>query len=716
MSFINNVWYGKTLTSLVCQLPLMPFSWIFGFVAATRRSMYSHGLLNTVGPVVPVVIVGGITAGGTGKTPLCIALVNELKARGFNPGVLSRGYKSQCKTHPCQVPYDGSPEVYGDEPCLIRRETLAPVVIDPKRVRGADYLVSLGVDVIISDDGMQHYALDRDIEICVLDGSRMLGNECLLPAGPLREAKWRLKTVDSVVITGAVANLGCAPMMLRPSGVYAINPESQEVLENKTRVCALAGIGNPARFYKSLEDYGFTLGQVVHVGDHEKVSIDKIKKYASQMPVIMTAKDAIKYGQDARELSNVFVFKVQASLSKQFFDGIASKISQSKYRVKQRKERREAQGYKLESNELIEQELIASLESKRKVEQEQAAAQLVPTKSQISSHKFDQASHVKSAIDTNDWASPDNVYVASNNDKTTAKANIWVGAQVDEVEASFQGSTRDLDSEEQGEDSISKQEATNLVKNLAKEQRESQSSLSSNNDEELRAKRAAQWIEERPAKKSLSELQGITTAQGNSWFASGSEHLVEKQKDNAPPTETASFDGLKRSTKQSKVDKLKSAKNVTSLVESADSKQEESLVSAESAEAIESLETKVKSKRKVKTAGQGQDQDLESKASSGDVLKSAQNEVKSQSGLTVDNSDNSDYVVLKDSDKEDSKEDDKSSLAKKPKVTKPRTRASSTSKDKPIFAGPKSSLSSYDPNELPQVLKRKVNRDRQITK
>lgn len=366
MSFLNNLWYGKTLSSFFCQIPLLPVSWLFGVVAAARRSMYSNGMCKKVGPIVPVVVVGGITAGGTGKTPLCIALVNELKARGYHPGVLSRGYKSNCNTHPCQVPLEGSPRTYGDEPCLIRRETLVPVVIDPKRVRGADYLVALGVDVIVTDDGLQHYPLDRDVEICVLDGSRMLGNEHLLPAGPLREAKWRLKTVDSIVVTGAVAHLGYFPMMLRPSGVCAIDPESQEVLESKATVCAVAGIGNPARFYKSLEDYGFKLGQVVRLGDHEKMPLDKLKKLASQMPVVMTSKDAIKYQKQAKELSNVFVFNVQSSLSKQFFDDVVSKIKQAKYRVNQRQKRREAEGYKVEPVEPIDQELLLSIQETRK--------------------------------------------------------------------------------------------------------------------------------------------------------------------------------------------------------------------------------------------------------------------------------------------------------------------------------------------------------------
>lgn len=363
MSFLNNLWYEKTISSYLLQLPLLPFSSIFAVIAAARRSLYANGFCKKSGPVVPVVVVGGVTVGGTGKTPICIALVKELKARGFNPGVLTRGYKAHCRSYPCQVPLDADPYVYGDEPSLIRRETKAPVVIDPKRTRGADYLSGLGVDVIITDDGLQHYALDRDVEICVLDGSRMLGNGHLLPAGPLREAKWRLKTVDSIVVSGAVAHLGYFPMMLKPSQICPLNGSTHEVLDPKSSICALSGIGNPDRFYKTLEDYGFVIKDKVDVGDHGRISIDKLKKLALQRPVVMTAKDAIKYQSEAvkQNLSNIFVLNVSASLSKQFYDDVVNKIKQSNYKVAQRRKKREAEGYVLEHVELIDQEPAAAV-------------------------------------------------------------------------------------------------------------------------------------------------------------------------------------------------------------------------------------------------------------------------------------------------------------------------------------------------------------------
>ena len=251
---------------------------------------------------------------------------------------------------------DCDPEIFGDEPSLIRRSTGVPVVIDPVRTRGADYLAGLGVDVIITDDGLQHYALDREVEICVLDGTRMLGNGCLLPAGPLREGEWRLSAVNSIVVSGAVAHLGHNPMMLRPSAITALNPDNPKQLEERGEVTAFCGIGNPSRFYKTLEDCGFVVVKKVEVGDHNKMPFDKLRELASERTVIMTAKDAIKYRKEAKEssLDNVFVLNVAAQLSKHFFDDIVSKINLSLHRVEQRRRRREEAGYVLQKVEGIE--------------------------------------------------------------------------------------------------------------------------------------------------------------------------------------------------------------------------------------------------------------------------------------------------------------------------------------------------------------------------
>lgn len=334
MSLIDEIWYEHTPCSFALRLPLLPFSLIFRFASALRRSMYASGVFKSGAPAVPVVVVGGLNAGGAGKTPLCAALLNELQKRGYKPGLLSRGYKSHCPKYPFLVDDNADAVTAGDEPLLIYRQTKSLVVIDPKRTRGAEYLAKLGADVIVCDDGLQHYALERDVEIVVLDGLRMLGNKHLMPAGPLREGKWRLKTVDAIVVNGAVAKIGHYSMMLHPAYPHPVNEDSKEVLPKGSAVAVLAGIGNPRRFYKTVEDLGFKIKEIIEVSDHQKLKLSKLKETASRCPVLMTAKDAIKYEKES--LSNVFVIDVRAQLSEQFYDNIINKINSTQNKVQKR--------------------------------------------------------------------------------------------------------------------------------------------------------------------------------------------------------------------------------------------------------------------------------------------------------------------------------------------------------------------------------------------
>lgn len=334
MSLADKIWYEKSLSSFLLSLPLRPLSWLFAAVSRLRRVMYQSGICKSSAPPVPVLVVGGLSAGGSGKTPLCVALLKELQKRGYHPGLLSRGYHASCKTFPFRLQEDSSAELAGDEPVLIKRQSGAEVVIDPKRSRGADYLYSLGVDVIVTDDGLQHYALQRDVEICVLDGARMLGNGKLLPAGPLREGPWRLKTVDAVVINGAVAKIKYTAMVLHPRAPQPLNAEDVPLAKGSS-VIALAGIGNPARFYKTLEDFGFTICGVIHAGDHEKVPVHKLEEAAKKAPVVMTAKDAIKY--ENLSLKGVYVLNVEAFLGKAFYDHIINLLHSARSRAERRK-------------------------------------------------------------------------------------------------------------------------------------------------------------------------------------------------------------------------------------------------------------------------------------------------------------------------------------------------------------------------------------------
>lgn len=331
MSVIDKIWYGKGAMSFCMRLPLIPFSCAFKFITAARRFLYGIEVFKSSAPDIPVIVVGGITVGGSGKTPLCVALVKELIKEGYTPGVLSRGYKAKAPAYPYEVKSDDDALVSGDEPLLIKMQTGAAVVIDPERSRGADALARLGVDIIITDDGMQHYSLDRDVEIAVLDGNRMLGNGLLLPAGPLREGKWRLNTVDAVVVNAAMAKSGYYTMVLRPRPAVPINKGRQETLEKNSSVCALAGIGNPGRFYRTLEDCGFIVKDKLEARDHERLQPDVIREKAKTLPVIMTAKDAIKY--HTYDLPNVFVLEVEADLSNRFYESIMEKIKDSDNKV-----------------------------------------------------------------------------------------------------------------------------------------------------------------------------------------------------------------------------------------------------------------------------------------------------------------------------------------------------------------------------------------------
>jgi len=196
---LENYWYKKN------PLPnlLLPFSWLFCALVYCRRKAYSAGLLKTHKIVVPVIVVGNITVGGSGKTPLVIWMVEYLKSAGYYPGIISRGYKGQAKHWPQQVRPDSDPEMVGDEAVLMAQRCDCPIAVGPDRVAAAKGLLQFSdCDVIISDDGLQHYALGRDIEIVVIDGIRRFGNQHCLPAVPLLEPLSRLDEVDLKRCTG----------------------------------------------------------------------------------------------------------------------------------------------------------------------------------------------------------------------------------------------------------------------------------------------------------------------------------------------------------------------------------------------------------------------------------------------------------------------------------------------------------------------------------
>ncbi len=285
------VWYGKHPLSNL----LLPLAWVYGGVMRLRRALYRAGVLRSTRLPVPVIVVGNLSVGGTGKTPVVIHLVELLRAAGKKPGVVSRGYRGQAGHWPQSVHAGSDPLLVGDEPVLIAQRTACPVVVDPQRVRAARTLLAeYDCDVIIADDGLQHYALVRDVEIVVVDGVRRHGNGRCLPAGPLREPLARLRTVQLVMINGAGAAGECAftlsgDQVLAVDGRGASRPLSD--LGGQT-VHAVAGIGRPARFFEHLRRYQVRVIEHPFPDHHRYVAADL--RFADELPVLMTEKDMVK--------------------------------------------------------------------------------------------------------------------------------------------------------------------------------------------------------------------------------------------------------------------------------------------------------------------------------------------------------------------------------------------------------------------------------------
>ena len=305
--WFQDAWYQDMYLSVW----LVPFSLIYVDVVRLRRFLYRKGLLKSTRLPVPVVVVGNITVGGTGKTPLVIWLVNWLRQHGFKPGVISRGYGGEAADAPRMVTEQSRPQDVGDEPLLIWQKTSAPVAVHPNRSEAGRFLLEQAqCDILISDDGLQHYALQRDIEIAVIDGQRRFGNGYCLPAGPLREPIERLREVDLVIVNGQPEEDFEYAMRLR--GDQAINLKTGErkaLVDFSGQAChALAGIGNPDRFFRFLRDHGLTI-QTHSFPDHYAYCADDLT-FADDAPVFMTEKDAVKCLTFARD--NFWSVPVQA--------------------------------------------------------------------------------------------------------------------------------------------------------------------------------------------------------------------------------------------------------------------------------------------------------------------------------------------------------------------------------------------------------------------
>ena len=274
---------------------------------------------------VPVIVIGNITLGGTGKTPLVIHLANELKKNGYHPGIISRGYGAK-GNGVSEVNQKSNVENVGDEPILIQKHTRLPVFISKDRVLAAQALLKKykKIDVILSDDGLQHYRLKRDIEILVIDGTRGFGNGYLLPAGPLRESKQKVKAVDAIVCNGK--KVIDDSYLMKYKSDFLINLKTKKKIPlNKLRLKnlhAVAGIGNPERFFNYLKALGLVFDSSSYK-DHYRFT-KKDFKTMSDKNIIMTEKDAIKCEKFARD--NFWYLPVSAEINSKFIDVILKKL------------------------------------------------------------------------------------------------------------------------------------------------------------------------------------------------------------------------------------------------------------------------------------------------------------------------------------------------------------------------------------------------------
>jgi tetraacyldisaccharide 4'-kinase len=324
------------LTTTIWHGLLIPLSWLYLGISRLRHSAYKLHLLAVHRLPVPVIVVGNITVGGTGKTPLVIYLAQQLRKQGWQPGIISRGYGGTA-TNPTAVSANSDPSIVGDEPLLIAQRTCCPLWIYRNRPAAAQALLAAHpeVNVIISDDGLQHFALGRNINIAVIDGARGFGNKRLLPAGPLREPITRLNEMDAIVInqtgtyhTSIPARMPNYTMHLQGyQFTQLINPQHTATAQDFVHqsVHAIAGIGNPQRFFDQLSAMGLTV--IPHAfPDHYQYQPDDLNFSDANLSgiIIMTEKDAVKCRSFANE--RMWVWAVDAQLPDTFIADILTQL------------------------------------------------------------------------------------------------------------------------------------------------------------------------------------------------------------------------------------------------------------------------------------------------------------------------------------------------------------------------------------------------------
>ena len=319
-SFVVDSWYKKSLWLYL----LYPFSLIFSYLTSLRRKRFLTNKITSFKSEVPIVVVGNLTIGGTGKTPLVKYIVTELKNKGYKPGIVSRGYGGKFK-ETLQVTSETPVKHTGDEAQILAKLDV-PFYIDKNRVRAVKKLSkNHDCDVIISDDGLQHYKMGRQVEIAVIDGKRRFGNNLTFPAGPLRESSKRIDTVDFIVNNSGPTEEGEYLMNISPTKFVHLKSGKTYSIENwpmHKQVHAVAGLGNPGRFFDLLDKLGFDIIRHPFPDHHNFLSSDIF--YLDHLPIVMTEKDASK----CKDFDNnkIWYLKIDADLNNKFIDNLDKKL------------------------------------------------------------------------------------------------------------------------------------------------------------------------------------------------------------------------------------------------------------------------------------------------------------------------------------------------------------------------------------------------------
>jgi tetraacyldisaccharide 4'-kinase len=318
-AYVLRQWYANSRANFILFLA----SGFYKGLQVCHRTLYKIGVLKTNKLQRPVIVVGNFTAGGTGKTPFVIALVNTLKSMGWRPGVVSRGY-GRDSAMPISVESNSKPSDVGDEPLLIFKHTQVPVRVDSNRVAAAQALIASGCNIIIADDGLQHYRLQRDIEIEIFDGERGYGNGLLIPAGPLRE---RPRACDfKIISTAKKTHEGNAAdsflMQMQLGAAYSLIQHIEKPLHSfqEKNIIAIAGIGNPSRFFNAIKAAGIACQEQAMPDHHVFTQQD----FQSNATYLMTEKDAVKC--ISLNLPNVWVVPLHVVIDSRLFEQIDGKL------------------------------------------------------------------------------------------------------------------------------------------------------------------------------------------------------------------------------------------------------------------------------------------------------------------------------------------------------------------------------------------------------